>query len=159
LTKGVPIRLKESPGYSVDASIAAFTLTRGPVDGLTRVANPYYGANEPFSARRFRCYLVTRLDGYTSGDCRRLVDEAMIARPESGPFLFDEADNRNGPDYSSIQEGLGRAADVLQQRGFSVILDRTSEFVAPVEQLAGYASWGSNDAAFAPSRYKSLRFR
>ena len=159
LTKGVPIRLKEDPGYSVDSFLAAALSLLPVAPSQVRIPNPYFGASKPFSRKEFGFYLVTRLDGYTAEDCRNLVDNALKARSEQGPFLLDEADNRNDPVYLPFQKGLARAADLLRSQGFHVIHDQTREFVAPIAPLAGYASWGSNDAAFSLTSYKRLRFR
>jgi len=164
LTKGIPIRLSDDEGYSVDAWIMAGNLPIPPIrritgEYLTRCLNPYFGSRQPFSSKRFGFRLVTRLDGYTVADCKALVDRSIEAKPERGPFLFDEAANRNSADYEPIQEGLVRAAGVLQEKSFDVDLDTSGDFVAPPEPLAGYASWGSNDADFELSTYRRLRFK
>lgn len=164
LMRGVPLRIKGAEGYSVDAWLAVEKLTMPPIRTLTKNAleqclNPYFGSTEPFSSARYGFYLVTRLDGYTVEDCRALVDRSLAARRERGPFLLDEAANRKTESYGMVQAGLERAAAALSGKGLSVQLDRTSEFVAPTGELAGYASWGSNDAAFDPERYRQLRFK
>lgn len=164
LTKGIPIRMAEGQRYSVDAWIAAGDLRISPIghltpDSLSRSRNPYFRSSEPFSSQKFGFYLVTRLDGYTVSDCERLVDHSIAARPERGPFLFVEAGNRKNGSYGSIQAGLGRAAQVLAARGYGAELDKSENFAAPRDPLAGYASWGSNDAAFDLGRYRSLRFK
>lgn len=164
LTKGVPIRLKVPNQYSVDAWIAAGTLPLTPIDkpsgpALERSRNPYFESRERFSSAKFGFHLVTRLDGYTLADCKRLVDDSLAAKPERGPFLLDEAENRRSGDYALIQEGLERSAEALRKSGFDVVLDRSPEFMHPSEPLAGYASWGSNDAAFTRDAYRDLRFK
>lgn len=164
LTKGVPIRLKVANQYSVDAWIAAGTLPITAIDkpgetALAKSRNPYFGSRERFSSAKFGFHLVTRLDGYTLADCKRLVDDALAAKPEAGPFLFDEADNRRSGDYGAIQAGLERAAEALRKGGRQVVLDQSPEFMHPDQPLAGYASWGSNDAAFTRDAYRDLRFK
>ncbi|HTQ08793.1 MAG TPA: TIGR03790 family protein [Fimbriimonadaceae bacterium] len=164
LTKGVPIRLQDEEGYSVDAWVMAGNLPIPPIrrvtsDDLTRCLNPYFRSTLPFSSRRFGFRLVTRLDGYTVADCKALVDRSLEARPEKGPFLFDEAANRNTADYGPIQQGLAKAAQLLEKKAFDVDLQSSGAFVAPPEKLAGYASWGSNDADFELSIYRRLRFK
>ncbi len=164
LTKGIPIRLSDDQHYSVDAWLAAGDLPIKPIVELTRDAlinsvNPYFNAHEPFSSKKFGFHLVTRLDGYTVEDCKALVDHSLDAKPVKGPFLLDEADNRKTGNYLLIQRGLDRAAKVLSIKGFDVDLDQTKDFVAPADPVAGYASWGSNDAAFDLETYKKIRFK
>ncbi|HVT13882.1 MAG TPA: TIGR03790 family protein [Fimbriimonadaceae bacterium] len=164
LTKGIPIRLSDDEHYSVDAWLAAGDLPITPIveltrDSLMKSLNPYFGAAEPFSSKKFGFHLVTRLDGYTVSDCKALVDHSLEAKPEKGPFLLDEADNRKSGNYLPIQKGLERAAKVLTTKGFEVDFDQTKEFVAPAEPVAGYASWGSNDAAYDLETYRKIRFK
>lgn len=164
LTKGIPIRLSDDQHYSVDAWLAAGDLPITPIvqisrESLIQSVNPYFNAREPFSSKKFGFTLVTRLDGYTVEDCKSLVDHSISAKPEKGPFLLDEADNRKSESYLPIQKGLDRAAAILNAKGFTVDLDRTPAFLAPDERLAGYASWGSNDAAFDLATYQKIRFK
>jgi uncharacterized protein (TIGR03790 family) len=164
LIKGIPFRLANEQHYSVDAWIAAADLPIQPITQLTNEAlakslNPYFNSTEPFSSSKFGFYLVTRIDGYTTEDCRSLIDHSIIARPEKGPFFFDEAENRKVAAYVAMQKTLGKAVDVLGRKGFEASLETTKDFVAPSERLAGYASWGSNDEAFDLRTYKRLRFK
>lgn len=164
LTKGVPIRLKNNSGYSVDGHLAALDLPITPIDKpeadqVRRSVNPYFNQTESFSRKRFNMVLVTRLDGYTVADCKRLVDNSLAATPHKGLFFFDAADNRKGPGYADTQDAMTRAADVLKTKGFDAQLETTATFVAPAEPLAGYTSWGSNDGKFDVAAYKRLRFK
>lgn len=164
LIRGIPIRLDDSQHYSVDAWIAAADLSITPInqltqDALAKCVNPYFGADEPFTSRKFGFYLVTRLDGYTVEDCKSLVDHSLTAKKDTGPFLLDEADNRRSGSYRTTQEGLDQAAKVLRQKGYDVLLDTTARFLSPSDRLMGYASWGSNDQAFDLNAYRRLRFK
>ena len=164
LTKGVPIRLAEDPKYAVDAMLAGMNLQFRPIDKLEeveirRAVNPYYNKDEPFDSSKFGFYLVTRLDGYTVADAKRLVDSSLAAKPEKGPFFFDEAANRRGAGYVEMQRTLSQAHDSLRGRGFESTLETTEAFVAPSEPLMGYASWGSNDNAFTLDAYKRITFK
>lgn len=161
-TKGVPIRIAEG-GFSVDAFLAAMNLTVTPIAKLEeadirRCTNPYFTKTEPFSAAKFNMYLVTRLDGYTVADCKKLVDSSLAAKPEKGRFFFDEADNRKDPAYKPMQDTLSQAYEELKKQGYESELDQTGTFVAPSGPLMGYASWGSNDGAFDNVAYKKIRF-
>jgi uncharacterized protein (TIGR03790 family) len=163
LTKGIPIRIREG-GLSVDAMLAAMNLSFKPIDKveedlIRRAVSPYFNKDEPFDSAKFGFYLVTRLDGYTVADAKKLVDNSISAAPEKGPFFFDEADNRKGGGYNEMQATLGLAAKLLKDKGFDASVDSTSAFVAPNEPLMGYASWGSNDGAFSLDTYKRIRFK
>lgn len=163
IMKGVPIRIHEG-GFCVDAALAAMDLPNPRIHNLTerdirRSVSPYFNRNEHFSYAKFGMYLATRLDGYTYEQATRLIDLSIMAKKEDGPFLFDEAANRNGADYSETQHGLVRAADILRAKGKYVVLDAQPEFVALPVALAGYTSWGSNDGRFKRDTYHQLRFK
>lgn len=163
LTKGVPIRVDDLSGRSVDSLLASMylpekdpALSTGEVAGSHR--NPYYKSAEPFSAAKFKMHLVTRLDGYTTGSAIRLVDLSLEAKPAKGPFFFDGAGNREDAAYKNMQDFLREANRGLAARGFSSSYESTAEFKAPAERLMGYASWGSNDGAFDLGAYRRLKF-
>ncbi len=172
LTKGVPIRLDNDGGYSVDGFLATMDLKRTPLRGdlpslpvdqrrteIERSQNPYFNKQEPFSHRKFGLYLVTRLDGYTVADAKALVDRSIKAKKELGPFFFDMAGNRTTGDYGNMNQLLKLAADRLAFRDFKVILDTDPAFVAPPQPVAGYASWGSNDSAYKRDVYNKIKFK
>lgn len=162
-TKGVPIRI-QGEGYSVDAWLAAGDLPITAIstvteESLKQAQNPYFGASGPFSSRKFGFHLVTRIDGYTVEDCERLIDRSVAARPAKGPFFFDEAANRKDKAYAPIQQGLVLADKVLKSKGYQSELESSPAYVAPQEPLAGYASWGSNDAEFDLASYRKIKFK
>lgn len=164
LTMGIPIRLKDNNGYSVDGHIAALDLPIKPIteltpEGIRQAQNPYFGATVPFSRERFRMLLVTRLIGYTVEDAKRLVDNSLAATPAEGPFFFDLAGNRNDGGYARMQEFMRRAHANLTARGKDSRLDETTQFILPDSPVMGYASWGSNDGAFNIETYRNIRFR
>lgn len=155
LTKGVPLRLDNDGGNSVDGRLMAMDAPQ-PAE---RAQNPYFNKREHFSHAKFGLYLVTRLDGYTSDQAKRLVDSSLAAKPEKGPFFFDMAGNRSDGDYGSMNQMLKMASDALEFRNFDTILDTAAEFVAPKTAVAGYASWGSNDGAYKREVYDSIKFK
>ncbi|CAN5728933.1 hypothetical protein BH11ARM2_BH11ARM2_30930 [soil metagenome] len=162
-TKGVPIRLKES-GMSVDAFLTTMDTDIMPLSSLKaedirKNINPYFGQKEAFSHDRSHLYLTCRIDGYTVDDCKKLVDNSIAAKPSTGPFLLDEADNRRGEGFGELQRTMPKAADLLKARGLKVQLDTGKDFIAPDEPLAGYCSWGSNDNAYKRDLYQKLRFQ
>lgn len=60
--------------------------------------------------------------------------------------------------YSQYNADMRNAAQKLQGRGFSVVLDETDTFLGSKTGLRGYVSWGSNDNDFKADSYHSLRF-
>lgn len=141
-------------------------------------ANRYWNASEPFSHEKFGGYLVTRLDGYTEADARSLVTRALAAerRHTDGKVLFDVqpifglGDPREQPPairgsviasespYSDFNADMRKAHNLLKARGIPDELDLTETFVGGRSGLAGYFSWGSNDAKFSAAAYESLTF-
>lgn len=172
LTKGVPYRLDNDGGYSVDGHLSTMDMKVSPIRGdlpsaedseqrneIRRAMNPYFNKREPFSHAKFKMYLVTRLEGYSAADAKALVDRSLAAKREKGPFFFDMAGNRSDGDYGNMNQSLKLAADALEFRDFKVILDNATEFVSPKEPVAGYASWGSNDGAYKRDVYNRVRFK
>lgn len=168
-TKGMPILIWDSGRYfSFDAYLATMDKTELPViksdpptqDELKQLVNPYFGKNEPFSSKKYGFYLVSRLDGYTYDDSKKLVDRSMQAQSSKGPFLFDAraAEEREGG-YKQMHDDLLRAGEVMKAKGFDTNLNLTPDFIAPKEKLAGYASWGSNDSHFSKANYNALTFK
>lgn len=163
-TKGVPIRFSDYGGYSTDAHLAAMKLSfpaieRLEPEQLNRAINPYFGKREPFSSKKYGFYLVTRLDGYTLQSAKALADRSLAARPQKGPFLLDAAGNRQGGGYGDLQNALATTGQILSKKGYRAVVDKSDDFAGSKEPLAGYASWGSNDAKFDIAKYRGLRFK
>ncbi|MBX3097129.1 MAG: TIGR03790 family protein [Fimbriimonadaceae bacterium] len=163
-TKGIPIRIGNPFGLSVDALLTAdglgMTAITEPVpDQIRRAANPYFNSEQRFSSTNMKFRLVTRLDGYTVADVKGLIDRAVAAKPEKGLFFFDMAENRASGGYEQHNNLLKAADELVRQRGFESQLDTQRPFIAPTEAMMGYVSWGSNDGAFSSELYQRLRFR
>lgn len=162
VTKGMPLLL--FPGnYSVDAQLGTLSLRFDPIasptpEDVKRSINPYFNKNERFSSKKFGFFLVSRLDGYTVSDAKGLVANSLRAKPHKGPFLLDADPTRTGNGYKMMQDSLLRAADVLKTKGFQVKLDESASFVGSPTPVAGYASWGSNDAKFDQAVYRKIKF-
>ncbi|MEQ1932619.1 MAG: TIGR03790 family protein [Fimbriimonadaceae bacterium] len=165
LAKGIPLRTWQDRHYSVDGYISTMDLNMPHVkndpptgDELNKIANPYFGKNEPFSHAKFGIYLVTRLDGYTFEDARKLVDNAALAKPNKGPFFFDSDPGRKGGGYGHLETSMSDAEKNLKSKGFEAVLESSSAFTNPGRSIAGYASWGSNDGHFDLGTYRALKF-
>ena len=179
---GTPLR------SSVDSHLAAMdyaniadarklTITGSGATGVGW-ANRYWNAKEPFSREKFGGYLVTRLDGYTEADAKALVTRALAAegnRPDGKILLdvqpiFGLGDPKQQPapvrgsviqsesPWSDYNADMRKAHDLLEARGIPDELDLTERFIGGQSDLAGYFSWGSNDAKFSAAAYQSLSF-
>ncbi|MDX2064832.1 MAG: TIGR03790 family protein [Fimbriimonadaceae bacterium] len=162
LTKGVPLRIRES-GNSVDAMLAAMEIDIKPIGKIemsefARVRNPYFGEDRPFRHDRYGLYLVTRLDGYTTADAKALVDRAIAAKPDKGPFLLDASPKMTGA-YDAMNRAMATADGLLTARGFQVQRDDQVEMKLPAVPVMGYVTWGSNDPEYSASTYRAVQFR
>lgn len=167
-TRGVPLRLRDNNGYSVDGHLASMNLKIDPLPDsgtsfspadIQRTLNPYRGATVRFTSREFNMYLVTRLDGYTVAQAKALVDRSIQARRSNGPFVLDQAGNRKTGGYGQLNDALKVAGDVLLRKGFTVNVETSEAFAKPTQPLAGYAGWGSNDGKFDLAAYRALKFQ
>jgi len=166
LTKGVPLRMVNGAGFSVDSALASMDkpLTDEelgvPEKQMPKTQNPYFGKSEPFSAKKFGFYLVTRLDGYTVADAKALVDRALAAKPDKGPFFFDaQAIGKSNSGYYAMNETLKAAGATMKSKGFDAILDEQPDYQTPPAGLMGYATWGSNDGKFSLDTYHKVSFK
>lgn len=163
LTSGIPLRVGDNNGVSVDGQLAVMNLNLKPMSSpeppeIQRNRNPYFGARDSFASSKYKMYLVTRLTGYTVADARKLVDNSLAATRKDGPFFFDMAENRRSTSYGQLQSLMQKAHSELSSRGFESLIDDTDEFVVPANPVMGYITWGSNDAAFNREKYKKVRF-
>lgn len=159
LCKGVAIRSWiGKDAFGIDSYIAAMKIESAAKDASRpQMANPYYGKDEAFDSDKFGIYLVTRLDGYSFEDARRLVDNSVAAKPTKGPFLLDSDPGRRSGGYKPLEDSLAEARDSLRAKGYKVDFEDSKSFVSG-SALAGYASWGSNDQSFSQSTYASIKF-
>ena len=147
LTSGVPLQIRgddagmENTGASVDSEL---TLLYGRLHGHTypiagALANPFYQQRDtPFRHPAFPVYLVTRLAAWDLAEMKGLVDRSLAAR-NTGKIVFDlRADNE-----TDGNQWMRTAALLLPKD--RVVLDDTAKILTGVENVIGYASWGSND--------------
>jgi len=146
-TDGVPLRVLGDGNKLLDTSASVdseLTLLYQKLHGATiplagPIPNPFFGKRDaPFRHPQFPMYLVTRLTGNDMADMKALVDRALLAR-ETGKFVIDlRADNAT-PGNQWL-----RAAALLLPKD-RVILDDTAKILTGIQDVIGYASWGSND--------------
>ena len=148
-TQGVPLMVNGAERHTVDAEYASvdseLALLYGdmktgrlhPIVGSLR--NPFFGRRDrPFSHPEFPIYLVTRLAAYDFETVKAIIDRSLHA-VNKGKFVFDARDDgdRTGDDW------LRNAA--IQIPKDRVLLDENKAPVWGVNDVIGYASWGSND--------------
>jgi len=149
-TRGFPLRVADvtDKSASVDSELA---LILGPNSGWINqtwwLANPYFGGSGPFSRSTFGFYLVTRLTGYDASESKDLLDLATMGIGRKGQFVFDIDPTKTGG-YAIGNTWMSDAKDLLVAKGFDVFLDQNSSFVTGRDRVAGYTSWGSNDATW-----------
>jgi uncharacterized protein (TIGR03790 family) len=158
LTSGVPLRIN-GPGDELRTEAASvdseLTLLYQRLHGIViplpgPVKNPFFGQRDtPFTHPVFPMYLVTRLDGYSMADMKALVDRALQAR-NMGKFVID----LKASDTTSGNQWLRTAALLLPQD--RVVIDQSATVLSGIQDVIGYASWGSNDTA---RKHRFLRFR
>ncbi|MHB8637614.1 MAG: TIGR03790 family protein [Fimbriimonadaceae bacterium] len=162
-TRGVPIRIADN-GTSVDGDVATDTIsyktTAHPTDTtpFNFIDNPYFNKHEHFTRAKYGFCLACRLDGYTEADAEAMVDRSMEAKPLKGPFLLDGTPSKSQQGYGDLNKDLGVAAMLLHAKGFVVKYDPGPDFISLDTPLAGYCSWGSNDANFSAATYHKLTF-
>jgi len=173
LAKGVPLHvaagtspapetyLRDSTEASVDAELAILFSGKEGSPGIVGMTNPYFDSDQAFMAFRTAQpnaalrYLVARLDGYAEeldpktgvpADVKALIDRAQAHGP-AGTFLIDEDAAKTGALASGNRILLAPTAAILHSLGRDVRHDVTKQFVSNATNIAGYASWGSNDLA------------
>lgn len=163
-TKEFPLLFDSGPRYSVDAFIMAMDRKVEPMPqkfsraDIERCINPYFSRAEAFSSKQHGIYLVTRIDGYTVDDCKRLIDNSLAAKPQKGLFLFDDDPTKPNETYSRLPDGMRKASEILREKGFEAIYDRTTQYLGSTVPVMGYVDWGSNDSNFVGPRQRAIRW-
>ena len=175
LTKGIPIRLTDAPfgmankQPSLDSAIACFGYEdRKDVESIVLNdsgftgkcwVNRFWNSKERFSHAKFGMYLVNRLTGYSVEDCFKLIDNSINSKPSKAPILIDSQPKFvKGSAYWGMEVSMARASEYLKAKNLNVNFDRSEAFANGDEALAGYCSWGSNDANFDLAAYHQLTF-
>jgi uncharacterized protein (TIGR03790 family) len=149
LTHDVPLRIAGpgdkllSEASSVDSELTLLyqRLHGASIPLAGPVRNPFFRQRDtPFSHPLFPMYLVTRLDAWNIADMKALVDRSLQAR-NTGTFVIDLKES----DSTAGNQWLRTAALLLPKE--RVIMDESAAVLSGIEDVIGYASWGSNDNA------------
>lgn len=149
LCRNLPSMISDTLG-SVDSALAGKTTVKS--------YNPYYQQNAAFATSAFGIYLVTRLDGWSWADAKALVDRSLSARPAGLFYLHEDPTKQSDPVFSIYNLYMSYAGLYVQGLGLPAQVDATTAFTAPSKKLAGYFSWGSNDANYNATAFASLTF-
>jgi len=158
LTKGIPLRIQGTSGtQATTASVdSELTLLYRKLAGATipeagPFRNPYFaGETNPgaafFTHKNHDVYLVTRLDGFTVSDVKKLIDRGLSPTTEPRPILLKTMDTTAG---AVGDKWLYTAAMRVNEtpgwdRQAVAATSAPKEAKTPV---LGYFSWGSNDPA------------
>jgi len=152
-TKGVPLRVSGSGNASFDSELTLILGQYASDIGRDDYRyNPYHDQNEQFSRASYDIYLVTRLTGYTTEDAKGLIDKGIGAFTMDGMqellhglIILDVDPAFDGGGHQVGNDWMRDAAELLEPKGFDVMLDETNTFVRHRENISIYASWGSND--------------
>jgi uncharacterized protein (TIGR03790 family) len=155
LAPGLPLRIAGTGGRSgttasVDSELAGLyrRLTGATVPVAGFIPNPYFTADplaqpRPFDRGTYDIYMVTRLDGRTEADAM-----ALLARGAQRPQAFViVVDGRPAAASGAEAAWLAAAGERVKaaRADARLVHDTTADVVKGVEDVTGYASWGSND--------------
>lgn len=148
---------------AVDSELALLTFDTHPLSGP--IPNPYYHEERSRGFNGFHAdqlILVTRLDGPTAADARRLVDDAVAteALELAGRAYFDARGMRDpASGYTVGDEWIRAAAAAAGAAGLATALDDAEPLYAetePWEDVALYGGWYTGNLA-GPFRRKDFR--
>ncbi|MBI4875568.1 MAG: TIGR03790 family protein [Acidobacteria bacterium] len=145
-TLGVPLKIRGQGGRNGDAASVDSELTtlyqelRGKrVSRDGPIENPFFGhRQEAFAHPRFPLYLATRLAAYSVEDVKRMIDRSLEA-VNRGRVVLDLSADDEAPGNAWLRDAAIR---LPKDR---VILDASPRVLERVQDVIGYASWGSND--------------
>ncbi len=151
-TKGIPLKVKRfgstfssnstSSSFEGDLTMI-FSNYTSYIGKPSIVVNPYYQSTANFSRAGFQnIYLVTRLDGYNYDNIKGLIDRGQQGYISTGKFVFDQDPSKS----SSLNTNMTTANTTVTGRGFSSLLNTTSQFIVNQTDVLGYVSWGTNDS-------------
>ena len=170
LMRGIPLKIAPDPSeessmedlpvFQTNAAAVDSELALLPVFGLPKggfVANPFFdsqaaGLHHPNAEWARQLILVTRLDGPTPADVRRMIDDSIYAERHrlAGLAVIDArgiADAASS--YGSGDEWLRHSRDALLAEGWKVQFDNLPDVLPstdPCNQVAFYLGWYTDHA-------------
>jgi len=171
LMRGVPLKIAQDPddyfgmetkpelqtnAASVDTELALLPVFGLPLGGF--VPNIFF-ENQPGGIKNIgpdlarNMILVTRLDGPTASDVRRMIDDSLYAEQHrlAGLAVVDTRGLFNPKDgYTAGDEWLRRARESLVKDGWTVKFDDKPDLIPPTDpcdQVAIYLGWYTQDAS------------
>jgi uncharacterized protein (TIGR03790 family) len=154
LTRGIPFRFSDfgsDGGFSVDSVLATCVMVHPPTQ---KTLNPIVGLEGRFTRREYGLLLVTRLDGPTVTDAKRLVDSSLAAQPVCGPFYLRDSFAMGMADANAILTSRGLLTEWV--KGFNnPKYPRYQGSGGPYE-----AHWGAgpHDSEYTESEFRAMRF-
>lgn len=153
-----PIRRNEA---SVDSELAHAILRKLGSPRTGPQANPGFdAANRAQMGPQQGFLMVTRLDGPTMNDAKRLVDDAISAEKEGlwGRAFFDIRNIQSG-EYKPGDDWIRNASALVKEFGFPTQEDKNAATIPadyPLADLAIYAGWydGSVSGPFANPEFQ-----
>jgi uncharacterized protein (TIGR03790 family) len=169
LMRGVPLKISQDPGdyfgmetkpelqsnaAAVDSELALLPVFGLPLGGF--VPNIFY-ENQPGGIKIIgpdlarNMILVTRLDGPTVADVRRMIDDSLYAEQHrlAGLAVIDARGMTNEHDgYTAGDDWLRSAREALLKNGWTVKFDDKPDLIPPTDpcdQVAIYLGWYSQD--------------
>lgn len=175
LTKGVPLVVGNTTGTgtsqtiaSVDSELTQLFTGLVPDNGQEGwLGNPFFGQQKGFDEFTSAgiSYIVCRLDGYADQidpstgvpvDIKNLIDRSQTPAA-SGVYLLDGDPTKTGG-YSIGESWMNSANSTLLGMGLTVNHNQTTAFQKNVNNIIGYASWGSNDSTNLGVPYYGTNF-
>ncbi len=163
-TKGLPLRINRPAGDPENGALTArrasfeseLMLINGPLaDSIGSVGwffHSYGLQNEDrhFDRRDHGFYLVTRLDAYSVDHVIGMIDDSGPNRLVEKDSVLFVLDREPGARDAAFDQSQIAAAQILETRGWPVLLNSDSVYVTDQRNVLGYASWGSNDRFHRP---------
>lgn len=153
-TKGMPLKVNRgntfstsSPSSSVESELTIILSSYSNyIGGNSLLFSPYYYQNASFSRATYGIYLVTRLDGYTVADVKAMIDRSgpNTYMPPTNEFVFDQDPSWNSS-LPGLNNNLATARSRVANKGLVATLNQDTVYMTQRNDVAGYASWGSND--------------
>ena len=165
LMRGVPLKIADSPALddgmepqtllrtnaaAVDSELALLPVFGLPLGGF--VPNPFFDATNADAIHvgpelATKIILVTRMDGPSAADVRRMIDDCLLAEHErlAGQSVVDSRgliDVKDG--YTQGDIWMRKARDLLAVAGWPVLFDDRPETLPatePLNDVAFYLGW------------------